>query len=250
MSLRLLILSALALAAAVLWPAPPRRCPARPASRRRSRSRPPVVTTQRVTHTLTRPDRAGPRDRRHGHRLPGRRVHPRHHVRAPLHGRRLPRVRLLRGRPHADSRRRLHGEVGRLHAQGGRARHVRRAARRRQDRPRALDANDRRWRHGGGGGTDAGGVSADPLHDGGAVERAPARTAARPSAARRDPPRRARRGAIRSTLRYSFRRSTTWTEFTRLTVRHIPAAPRRASRARGRDAPTGGPSPSARGAWT
>jgi hypothetical protein len=32
-----------------------------------------------------------------------------------------------------------------------------------------------------------------------------------------------RRGAVRSTVRYGFRRTATWTEFTRLQVRHVPA---------------------------
>ena len=64
-------------------------------------------------------------------------------------------------------------------------------------------------------------VDADPVHGGGDLGAAGVKgTTVSGSVETRIAP--GRRGAIRSTLRYSFRRSTTWTEFTRLTVRHIP----------------------------
>jgi hypothetical protein len=68
-------------------------------------------------------------------------------------------------------------------------------------------------------------VNAEPLRDGGAV--APGDTAVAPGTAVKGTAETAagagRRGAVRSTVRYSFRRTATWLEFTRLQVRHVPA---------------------------
>ena len=68
-------------------------------------------------------------------------------------------------------------------------------------------------------------VNPEPVRDGGAV--VPGDTAVAPGTAVKGTAETAagsgRRGAVRSTVRYSFRRTATWTEFTRLQVRHLPA---------------------------
>jgi hypothetical protein len=72
---------------------------------------------------------------------------------------------------------------------------------------------------------DGAGIDAQPLRDGGAV--APGDTSVAPGTVLigtvETPAAAGRRGVIRSTVRYSFRRTTTWTEFTLLKIRHIPA---------------------------
>jgi hypothetical protein len=77
------------------------------------------------------------------------------------------------------------------------------------------------------------GVDATPLHDGGSTH-APGSTGTTISGsvetARTG---KRRQGEIRTTLRYSFRRTDTWTEYTRLQVRHLPAGARIRVRADG-----------------
>ena len=95
---------------------------------------------------------------------------------------------------------------------------------------------------GGGSGTDPGTVAEEPLHDGGAVEDAPAAdggTTVSGTVETRAPAQRGKRAAVRSTLRYSFRRSATWTEFTRLTVRHIPQGATTSATCKGQGCPAG-----------
>ena len=88
----------------------------------------------------------------------------------------------------------------------------------------------------GGGSTGGGGVAPKPLHDGGAVGGAPAADGSTSVSGTVETP--ARRGAIRSTLRYSFRRTSTWTEFTRLTVRHVPRGATTRVTCKGQGCPT------------
>ena len=95
---------------------------------------------------------------------------------------------------------------------------------------------------GGGGGGEPGTIAEEPLHGGGAVEDAPAAdgdTSVSGTVETRAPAGRGKRGAIRSTLRYSFRRSATWTEFTRLTVRHIPHGATTSAACKGQGCPAG-----------
>jgi hypothetical protein len=88
-----------------------------------------------------------------------------------------------------------------------------------------------------------GAAAVDPVveHDGGPVNQVPAAattivsgtvetgTAATPG----------KPGAIRSTLRYSFRRSDTWTEFTKLQARHVPDGAAVRVRCHGKGCPKG-----------
>jgi hypothetical protein len=83
-------------------------------------------------------------------------------------------------------------------------------------------------------------VDAQPLRDGGAV--ASGDTFVAPGtvvSGTAETPAVARRGAVRSTVRYSFRRTATWTEFTLLKIRHIPAGARARVTCRGSRCPKG-----------
>ena len=87
-----------------------------------------------------------------------------------------------------------------------------------------------------------GATAVDPVveHDGGAVNQLPPavhhrqRDGGDGHAGRPGKP-----GAIRSTLRYSFRRSDVWTEFTKLTAKHVPAGASVSVTCRGKRCPKG-----------
>jgi hypothetical protein len=79
-----------------------------------------------------------------------------------------------------------------------------------------------------------------PLRDGGAV--VPGDSSVAPGtvvSGTVETPAVGRRGAVRSTVRYSFRRSATWTEFTLLKIRHIPAGATARVTCRGTRCPNG-----------
>lgn len=84
-----------------------------------------------------------------------------------------------------------------------------------------------------------GATAVDPVveHDGGAVNQLPpaAGTIVSGTVETGTP----KPGAIRSTLRYSFRRSDVWTEFTKLAARHVPAGAAVRVRCRGKGCPKG-----------
>jgi hypothetical protein len=83
-------------------------------------------------------------------------------------------------------------------------------------------------------------VNPEPVRDGGAV--VPGDTAVAPGTAVKGsvvetPPAPGPRRVVRSSVRYSFRRTATWTEFTRLQVRHVPAGATTAVSCDGRRCP-------------
>ena len=77
------------------------------------------------------------------------------------------------------------------------------------------------------------GVDATPLHDGGAIGQPGSAGTTISGSVETARTGKRRRGEIRTTLRYSFRRTDTWTEYTRLQVRHLPAGARIRVRAKG-----------------
>ncbi len=84
-----------------------------------------------------------------------------------------------------------------------------------------------------------GATAVDPtvVHDGGAVNHLPAAPGTIVSGTVETGTRKA--GAIRSTLRYSFRRSEVWTEFTKLAAKHVPAGAHVRVACRGEHCPNG-----------
>jgi hypothetical protein len=88
-----------------------------------------------------------------------------------------------------------------------------------------------------------GATPVDPsvVHDGGAVNQLPPApgTIVSGTVETGTPAGQGKPGAIRSTLRYSFRRSEVWTEFTKLTARHVPAGAAVSVTCRGKHCPKG-----------
>jgi hypothetical protein len=88
-----------------------------------------------------------------------------------------------------------------------------------------------------------GATAIDPVveHDGGPVNQVPATatTIVSGTVETGTAPGPSKPGAIHSTLRYSFRRSDTWTEFTKLAARHVPDGAALKVRCRGKGCPDG-----------
>jgi len=86
-----------------------------------------------------------------------------------------------------------------------------------------------------------GATAVDPVveHDGGAVNQVPPAAAGTIVSGTVETATSKPGAAIRSTLRYSFRRSDVWTEFTKLTAKHVPAGASVTVACRGKHCPKG-----------